>query len=186
MGKVSTNVGMYLGLLNLNKEGRLLLRRRVEEDSIIPGKSFKGNWELPGGAVEETDGKVAYNYPIKEAVRETVEEVGVPVSVPAGMQPVYLTFFKGPKGYDLAGVVPVVTNQEATRGETIYVSPEELKVLAEAFVPADKAKGQDGQGLLSGWGKRMCCMALAALTHSPNPTFSQQAKNMLAEISRDW
>ena len=48
MEKISTTVGVFAGILD-QTTGKLLLRQRVEEDSIIPGKSFKSNWELPGG-----------------------------------------------------------------------------------------------------------------------------------------
>ncbi len=185
--KATMNLGMYLGLLN--KEGKLLLRRREETESIIPGVSFRGNWELPGGAVEETPAeKVRYDYPIQEAVREVAEEVGISVSL-AGMPPVFLAFFKGPKGYDLAGVTPLITAEEPTRGETVWVSPSELKALAQEFISETDAKKQglkEAKGLLGGWGKRMCCLALVALSHSPNPEFAKQAQEMLKEIQKGW
>ena len=195
MAKASMNLGTYIGFLNPNKEGRLLLRRRIEEDSIIPDPndpsktiSFRGNWESPGGAVEETsEEKVSYDYPIKEAVREAAEEVGISVPL-SGMPPVYLVFFKGPKGYDLAGITPAITTEEPTKGETMWVSPSELNVLAEEFISETDAKkqGREAKGLLSGKGKRQHCMALAALCHSPNPEYAKQAKEMLSEIQKGW
>jgi len=195
MAKASMNLGMYVGFLNPNKDGRLLLRRRIEEDSIIPDPndpaktiSFRGNWENIGGAAEETsEEKVSYDYPIKEAVREAAEEVGILVSL-SGMPPVYLVFFKGPKGYDLAGITPVITTEEPTKGETMYVSPQELEALVEEFISETEAKkqGKEAKGLLSGKGKRQHCMALAALCHSPNSEYQKQAKEMLAEIQKGW
>lgn len=185
MGKASTTLGMFVGVLKPEMGGRLLLRRRTELESIT-GKSFKGCWELPGGAVEETKEEVNYCYPIKEAFRELEEEVGIFIDNFSLMVPVFLTFFKGPKGYDLAGVVPVISCQRPTKGETIYVNPAELSELAKSFALPDKNTGQDGRGLLSGWGKRMCCMALAAMTYSPNSDFVEQARKMLNEIQKDW
>ena len=184
MAKASMNLGVYAGILNPKKEGKLLLRRRVEEDSILPGKSFKGNWELPGGGVMETE-KPGYDWPIRELRREVEDEVGISIQVDP-MPPMYPVFFKGPIGYDLAQVTPIITEAEPTRGETIYVSPPELERLAEEFVPANKEKGIDGKGIVSGKGKRMHCMALAALSHSPNPEFAKQAQEMLAEIQKGW
>lgn len=176
---------MFVGLLNPDKKGKLLLRRRTELESIIPGKSFKRCWELPGGAVEHTEEKINYSYPIEEAVRELKEEVGIVIQAPL-MGIVHLTFFKGPKGYDLAGVVPVIATEEPTKGETIYVSPKELNELAKKFVSSDKKTGKDGEGLLSGWAKRMHCMALYALMHSPNEIFVEQAKTTIVTIQAGW
>lgn len=184
------NLGMFAGILNPEKSGKLLLRRRTEIDSIIPGKSFKGNWELPGGGVMEGQlkDKVSYDWPIKELVRQVEREVGISLVDPNPMPSVYLTFFKLPKGgYDLAGVVPIVAPyDDSTKGETIYVSPEELEKLAREFVPADKKQGKDGKGIVSGYGKRMHCMALAALCNSPNPEYAEQAQKMLREIQKGW
>ena len=61
-----------------------------------------------------------------------------------------------------------------------------LRTLAEEFEPADERTGKSGKGLLSGYGKRMHCMALAALSHSPNHDFIRQATGMLQEITVTW
>jgi len=183
MEKISTTVGVFAGILD-QTSGKLLLRRRVEEDSIIPGKSFRGNWELPGGGVMDME-KIPYNHLLNELVREVDEEVGVPISVDP-MAPLYAVFFKGPAGYDLAVVTPVVTSSSPTKGETIWVSPDELEKLAKDFAPADKKKGIDGKGIVSGYGKRMHFMALKALSVSPNVTYAEKARAMLAEIQKGW
>lgn len=191
MGKLVTTVGAYIGLLNPEHEGRLLLRRRVEEGSILPGQSFKGNWELPGGGVRETE-KPGYDYLLQEAVREFEEEVGIALALTLAIDeafPMYPALFKGPQGYDLAGVIPVVAQLEPTIGETLWVSPEELSELARIFVSATEAKKQglaEAQGIVSGWGKRMHWMALCALTHSPNLDFTRQAANTIAKIQETW
>jgi len=136
--KISTTVGVFAGILD-QTTGKLLLRRRVEEDSIIPGKSFKSNWELPGGGVMDME-KISYNHLLNELAREVDEEVGISVSVDP-MAPLYAVLFKGPVGCDLAMVTPVMTSSSPTKGETIWVSPEELEKLAKDFAPADKKKG---------------------------------------------
>lgn len=181
--KISTTVGVFAGVLS-QTTGKLLLRRRVEEDSIIPGKSFKGNWELPGGGVMDME-KIPYNHLLNELVREVDEEVGISVSVDP-MAPLYAVLFKGPAGYDLAMVTPITTSSSPTKGETIWVSPAELEELAKDFAPADKKRGIDGKGIVSGYGKRMHCMALKALSFSPNVTYAEEAKAMLAEIQKGW
>jgi len=189
MGKASMVMGVYAGIMNLAEEGKLLLRRRTEEHSIIPGKSFKGNWELPGGAVNEAlSSSVPYNYYLTDLVKSVKERTGIalPESTLATMPMMQLVLFKGPAGYDLAAVTPVITAIRPTVADTIYVSPKELAQLAKEFVAADEKTGKDGVGLLSGEGKRMHCMALAALCHSPNPEYAKQAAEMLQEISKPW
>lgn len=183
MEKISTTVGVFAGILD-QATGKLLLRRRVEEDSIIPGKSFKGNWELPGGGVMDME-KIPYGHLLNELAREVDEEVGVSVS-PDPMAPLYAVLFKGPKGYDLAVVTPVITSASPAKGDTVWVSPAELENLAKEFVPANKDKGIDGKGIVSGHGKRMHCMALKALSFSPNIAYAEEAKAMLAEIQKGW
>ena len=184
MAKASMNLGVYAGILNPKKEGKLLLRRRVEEDSIIPGKSFRGNWELPGGGVMETE-KPGYDWLVRELKREVEEEVGISIPVDL-MPPMYSLFFRGPLGDDLAQVTPIIAEVEPAKGETRWVSPTELESLAEEFVPANKKAGIEGKGIVSGYGKRMHCMALASLCHSPNPKYAKQATEMLREIQEGW
>jgi len=187
MAKISTTVGVFAGILD-QSTGKVLLRRRVEEDSIIPGKSFKGSWELPGGGVMDIE-KIPYNHLLNELVREVDEEVGMSISVDP-MASLYAVPFKGSAGYDLAMVTPIVmlvtTSSRPTKGEVAWVSSDELEGLAEDFVSADRKKGIDGKGLLSGYGKRMHCMALKALSFSPNTVYAKEAKAILVEIQKDW
>lgn len=194
MEKAKVAIGVYAGILN--GQGKILLRRRIGEDSIIPGKSFKGNWELPGGGVMETDEEsIPYSYAVKELKREVEEEVGIKIAI-IKMPPFYPVMFKGAAGYDLAIVTPVQQEQisdliagqviPAIKGDSIFVSTEELNELAREFVPADKKKGVEGKGLLSGYGKRMHCMALQVLTESRNADYSRQAVRTLVEIQEGW
>lgn len=194
MEKAKVAVGVYAGILN--NGGKLLLRRRTEIESIIPGKSFKGNWELPGGGIMETkEESIPYNYAVKELKREVEEEVGVGISI-GKMPPFYPVMFRGPAGYDLAVVTPVQQEQisnliagqviPAIKGDSTFVSTEELNELAREFVPADKKNGIDGKGLVSGYGKRMHCMALRVLSESRNADCSRQAVRTLVEIQERW
>lgn len=194
MEKAKVAVGVYAGILN--NGGKLLLRRRTEIESIIPGKSFKGNWELPGGGIMETkEESIPYNYAVKELKREVEEEVGVGISI-GKMPPFYPVMFRGPAGYDLAVVTPVQQEQisnliagqviPAIKGDSTFVSTEELNELAREFVSADKKNGIDGKGLVSGYGKRMHCMALRVLSESRNADYSRQAVRTLVEIQEGW
>lgn len=62
----SLTVGVFVGILN--EEGKLLLQRRIEKDSIIAGKSFFGDYELPGGGLNEEGYKRLFYGAVLEAV----------------------------------------------------------------------------------------------------------------------
>lgn len=192
--KAKIAVGVFAGILN--SKGKLLLRRRTEVDSIIPGKSFKGNWELCGGGIMETDEQsIPYNYAVKELKREVEEEVGIKITI-GKMPSFYPVMFKGPAGYDLAMVTVVQPGQilnevvsgiiQDTKGDLTFVSTEGLNELARIFVPADKKKGIDGKGLLGGYGKRMHSMALLVLSQSRNTDYSSYAVGTLVKIEEEW
>jgi hypothetical protein len=184
-GKMTTVRSIYAGILH-PKSGKIVLTRRTKPTSIIPGVSFRGNWELIGGAVMATNKKsVPYNYYLSELRRLIEEKTGI-VMVVQGLPMMYSVLFKGVAGYDEASVVPIVRDIEPTIGEIYWVSPQELRVLADEFEPADEDKGKSGKGLLSGYGKRMHCMALAALSHSPNYNFKIEAMRILQEIIESW
>ena len=197
MAKLVTTVGTFVGLLSSirtrARDGRLLLRRRTEEGSILPGISFMGNWELPGGSVQETE-RPRYDHLVLEALREIEEEVGIKIAVDPEddshqIFSMYAAQFKGSQGYDLSVVIPMIYGLEPTKGETCWVSPEELNQLAQDFVSVTDAKKQGlsgAQGIVSGWGKRMHWMSLCALTHSPNLKFVRQAQLTIADIQEDW
>jgi len=184
--KMMTVRGIYAGIMDPGT-GKLLLTRRTKTDSIIPGVSFRGNWELPGGAVMASEEKsVPYNYYLTELIRLVREKTGILIVV-RGLPTMYSVLFKGKDGgYDEASVIPFISFAKSTIGDTIYVSPYELRTFAEEFEPAEEKTGKSGKGLLSGTGKRMHCMALAALTHSPNQDFIRQAAGMLQMITETW
>lgn len=183
MAKISATVGVFAGIINPDT-GKLLLRRRTEEDSIIPGKSFQGNWELPGGGVMEAE-KIVYNHLINELVREVEEETGMQILIDP-MAPLHATLFKGPAGYDLSLVSKVWAATPPSKGEVIWVSTSELNELAEDFAPADKEKGISGRGIVSGYGKRMHCMALKAISLGPKVGYAISAEVTLRRIQKDW
>lgn len=182
--KAKFTVGVFAGIMR--PDGLLLLQRRVEEDSIIPGQSFVGNWELPGGGVMEQESSISYALLSRELMREVIEETGLTITVDP-MPTFYPTPFKGPNGYDLSLVTPVEIDYDLpTKGDHIWVSPENLNQLAREFIAPKKNPRVEAKGLLSGYGKRMHCMALAALTRSPNPIYSNDARQTLEEIQKSW
>lgn len=183
--KMVTIRGFYAGVMQPDT-GKLLLIRRTKTDSIIPGTSFRGNWELPGGAVmASSDPSVSYNYYVRDLTRLLHEKTGILIII-RGLPKMYSVLFKGPNGYDEASVIPLVAAVKPTIGDTTFVSPYELQVLAKEYQQADEAKGISGEGLLSGYGKRMHCMALAALCHSPKQDFIREAVSVLSDITMSW
>ena len=183
---MATARGIYAGIIDPDT-GKLFLTRRTKTTSIIEGVSFRGNWELPGGAVMASDEKsVPYNYYLAELMRLVREKTGIPITV-RGLPAMYSVLFKGKDGgYDEASVIPLVSSVKPTIGEMIYVSPYELRALAEEFEPADEKTGKSGKGLLGGYGKRMHCMGSCTLLHSPNQDFIRQATGMLETITETW
>ena len=183
--KIRCTVGIYIAILNPVHDGRLLIWRRTEEGSIIPGVSFYGNWEMPGGGVYVPSTQVGYDYPLKEGLRQLEEEVGIKGLRVSGMPEAAMLFFQTV----LALVVPWIMSTEPTKGDTLWVSPEEYNRLAKAFIGPKEAKDQglsEAVGLVSGWGKRMHCLGLKALTRSTNHRFVVAASNTLDEIIEGW
>ncbi|MDO8633363.1 MAG: NUDIX domain-containing protein [Candidatus Wildermuthbacteria bacterium] len=168
---------MFIGLFNPRESDKLLVRRRVRE------LTFRGNWDLPGGGVEEV-GESNYDHLVAEGFRELEEEVGIEISViPGYAYSMYAAFLKGQKANDLALVIPCVSYDYPTRGETRWVSVEELNALAREFVPLDEAKKQEARGLVSGWGKRMHRLALSAFTSMSSGPYISEAVRTLHRIS---
>jgi|SRR3989338_2571339 len=190
--KAKITVGMFAGILRPN--GKLLLRRRTEEASMLPGVSFKGCWELPGGAVYETsDPIVSYDYPLKQMMRRVQDEMGIELSLNDRMPAMFGgVCFKGKDGdYDIAIVVPVFLKPEPkiNRYEVKWVDSKELNELAKGYVvPNVKTDPPtEGQGIVSGFGKRMHCLALCALNERSRDHVSVQlAGKTLMEIEATW
>jgi len=166
--KARPTIGLFAGIFN--KEGKLLLKRRTKEESL------PGDWDLPGGAVEAENNAKALDERIvdQELAREVMEEVGIRVTT-GPMPAMFPAVVKG--GNDWAFVIPIDGSHKPTKGETVFVSPDELKKLAE---------GPEGNRLVSGWEKRMARLALKALLHSPKQEYREQAGSLLFEIHSQW
>lgn len=195
--KIKVTRGIYMGGLD-SVSGKLLLMRRTKTDSLLKGVSFRGNWELIGGAVMTTDEEtMPYNYYFKELDRLVKEKTGIilkPGILPMGMPCVYNLPFKGKDDqgvvfYDEATVVPVflpaAEEMKSSVCELMYVSPTEVFDLASQFKPANEKKNISGEGLLSGF-KRMFFYCEATLTDSPNRAYAKQAEGLLREFMKSW
>ncbi len=142
--------------------------------------SSPGDWDLPGGAVEEEDCiKSLDERLVKEVLaREVFEEVGIEVSVDF-MPPMYPAILKG--GGDWAFIIPVGIYENPGKGEEsqeiLYALPEDIKRLAE---------NPQGNRIVSGWGKRMSRLILKGFAYSPNKNYRWEAKILLEEIQSKW
>jgi 8-oxo-dGTP pyrophosphatase MutT (NUDIX family) len=167
-------IGLFAGIFDEN--GKVLLRRRKRENPNFPC-SYEGDWELPGGTMEEENIWKEKDERVigEELVRELIEEIGLSIAVPfmPAMYPVvYIN--KERKIIDFAFILPIgFVKERPSKGENIYVDPKKLK---------DLAGHSEGNRLVSGWGKRMCKLVLMALQHSPNSHYQQEANSMLLEI----
>lgn len=180
--KVTPTIGIYAAILN--KEGKLLLIRRQEKSSIIPGKEFQRDLELPGGGIKKEETFAVGNETIieKTLARLVKEKTGLEINISAmpAMYPVVLAKkYPEKEVVDFAFVMIVQIGQwqGEPKRETMWVSPAELRELAE------KPKGDQ---LLSGWGKRMCRMALMGLRYSINLDYSLMAQKYFSEIIQEF
>ena len=169
-------IGLFAGIFDEN--GKVLLRRRKRENPNFPCL-YEGDWELPGGTMEEENIWIGKDERFigEELARELREEIGLLIKVPfiPAMYPV-VYIDKEKKIIDFAFIIHVgIVRERLTKGENIYVNPKEIKELANQL---------EGKRLVSGFGKRMYRMVLMAFFHSPNSQYQQEAKRMLLEIHK--
>ncbi len=110
----------------------------------------------------------------EELARHVKDEVGLNISVSPQSEILTPAILKG--GGDWAFPVVVGLCGKPTKGETKFVSPQELQELA---------KEAEGNRLLTGLGKRMHRLTLRLLSSSPNPEYRREAKDMLKEIEKE-
>lgn len=169
---VKPTIGIFAGIFN--EEGKLLLRQRPA------GSSFAGEWELPGCGVDADSASKALDERIvvQELAREVKEETGISIPPMLPMVAMYPAVLRAGGDWAFAILVGLV-QEKPSKGETRYVSPQELRELAE---------GPEGNRLLSGWGKRMCrlCLRILASRDAPNREYAKQAGEMLTKIMEGW
>ncbi|MBI2626161.1 MAG: hypothetical protein HYW69_01035 [Candidatus Nealsonbacteria bacterium] len=178
-------IGVFLGLIT--KEGKLRLQMRTESTSIT-GISYKGDFELPGGAVKEKDLRKVLTFDglYNEAVRRVEEDLGLVVSLSFILKGFYLTVYENPKNgkIDWAFMIPVIDwDQKAKmKRKTVDVNPDQLNVLGELDL------------IVSGK-KRMWRMSQAAIymvnlfhvgLYDDQDKFFRRAEELLTETKTDW
>lgn len=171
-------LGVFAGILN--DDGEVLLRRRIlpEETNSLTGKNVFGDYELLGGKVEQAEMLSIGNERglLLALSREAKEEAGINIypKIETAMYPAVFCKKLSEKKIvmDIAIVFVLLASEwnGKPKGEIAWVNPCQLKELAE------KPKGKQ---LLSGWGKRMCRMALFTLCHG---SYDKEAKRMLSTI----
>ncbi|HPC30697.1 MAG TPA: NUDIX domain-containing protein [Candidatus Pacearchaeota archaeon] len=158
-------IGVFAGIFN--REGCILLKRR-EKDESLPG-----DWDLPGGGVEEEKNVKALDERVigDELRREVEEEIGIILPPLQSMQAMYPAVISG--GEDWAFGIPIgIINEKPRKGEWRYFSPAELE---------DLARQPEGNRLVGGPGKRMHRLALQMLASRdcPNEEYRRIARRLL-------
>lgn len=155
-----------------NQEGKLLVKRRTSEES------FPGDWDLPGGGVEEKASKEAKDerIVINELLREVEEETGLVFPRFTVMPAMFPAVIAG--GSDWAfGIEIGRTGALPTKGSWRFISVKDLE---------DLTKGPVGDRLLSGPGKRMHRLCLAGFSQGPNLEYLEEAREKLHKIWNSW
>lgn len=164
MKKLKSTIGVFAGISN--EEGKLLLKKITQGD-------FLGDWDLPGGAIYIEEAKKASDERIIGLVlsKRVEEETGIYIYDKVQPMPaMYPAVLKGGSDIAFAIIVKGVT-EKPTRGETRFVSVDELVSLA------------DGSGLVSGR-KRMfrMCLRIFASRDWPNLKYRKQASDILKTL----
>jgi ADP-ribose pyrophosphatase YjhB (NUDIX family) len=176
--KKPDTVGAFLGLIT--EEGKLRMQMRVEESSIT-GISYKGDFELTGSRVKEKDlhKVLTPSGLLKEAIRETKEELGITV-IPPGRFSIYRAVYEDPKTHlvDWALMIPIPPecwDETVKMGrKTVDVDPDQLNVLGELML------------VVSGR-KRMWRMGQGAIYDmSSNLLWRRRAEELLTLVKPDW
>ncbi|MCK4354734.1 hypothetical protein KAW43_00030 [Candidatus Parcubacteria bacterium] len=174
-------VGVVLGLVT--REGNVRLRMRTERGSMFgENVSYRGDFELPGGGVEEKDlSKLLTPEALfAEGRREVKEELGIIVQgLPIG-EPIYRTVYHFPDGKkeDWSFMIAIpssywLENAEMLKGaKTVDVDPRQLDVLGDIDL------------IVSGK-KRMYRMAMAAL-YLFSPDTKAFSEFYLSKVKPDW
>ena len=178
--KKPDSVGVFLGLIT--KEGRVRFQMRIESGSPITGISYKGDFELLGGGVEEKDLSKLLTPQglLEEGIREVKEELGIVVLPPPSEFPLYWAPYENPKNgkIDWAFMIPVIPSfwdeTAETKRKIVDLNPIHLDVLGELnlIVSGKKRMYRMGQG--------------AIYACSSNSLWSQAAAGFLTQVKPDW
>lgn len=158
------SIGLFGAIFN--SKGELLIKRRGEDESL------PGDWDLPGGAIEEAYVKECFDETIvfQELLREVKEETGIDLCyedfdrMPA-MYPAVIA-----SGTDWAFLINIGEIDQVPRCKHKFVNIDELEKLAD---------GPIGNRIVSGR-KRMYRLCMKALTLSPN--YGTEAKLIMRQL----
>ncbi|HOS12654.1 MAG TPA: NUDIX hydrolase [Candidatus Pacearchaeota archaeon] len=162
------SVGLFGAIFS--SEGKLLIKRRGADESL------PGDWDLPGGGIEETYVKQCLDEAIiiQELLREVREETGIGLSYKSfpKMPAMYPAVIAG--GSDWAFLINLgeVDQTPGPEYEHKFVDIDELEKLAE---------GPVGNRIVSGK-KRMYRLCMKALTFSPNQEYSKKAELIMRQL----
>lgn len=159
-------VGVGLFGAIFNSEEKLLIKRRGENES------FPGDWDLPGGGIEEMYVKECLDETIvfQELLREIKEETGINLCCEdfPKMPAMYPAIIAG--GSDWAFLINVGETDQDPKCEHKFIDIDELEKLAE---------GRTGNRIVSGK-KRMYRLCMKALTFSPK--YSAEAELIMRQL----
>ena len=161
---------------------------RIEKGSIT-GLSYKGDFELPGGAVKEKDLRkvLTPGVLLEEAIRETKEELGIVVSSDMPVFMLYRTVFENLKTgkIDWAFMTPVLPRYWDETAEVkrkiIDLDSADLDVLGRLnlIVSGKKRMYRMGQA----------CLCLSRYATDPgwrDNVRMLRAADFLTEVKPDW
>jgi 8-oxo-dGTP pyrophosphatase MutT (NUDIX family) len=163
------SVGLFGAIFN--PEGKLLIKRRGANESL------PGDWDLPGGGIEEEHVKQCLDETIvlQELLREVREETGIILDYKSfpKMPAMYPAVIAG--GSDWAFLINLgkVDQTPGPEYEHRFVDVDELEKLAE---------GPVGNRIVSGSKKRMYRLCMKALTFSPNKESSKKAELIMRQL----
>ena len=157
-------IGLFGAIFN--SEGKLLVKRRGADESL------PGDWDLPGGGIEETYVRECSDEEIvfQELLREVKEETGIDLHYKdfPKMPAMYPAIIAG--GSDWAFLINIGEIDQIPKCEYKFVDIDELKKLAE---------GPIGNRIVSGK-KRMYRLCMKALTFSPK--YSEEAELIMQQL----
>lgn len=172
----------------ITRSGRVRYQMRTEKGSPITGISYKGDFELSGGRVNERDLRVVLTPEklLEEAIRETKEELGIAVSADFTVSAnavccgIYRTVFTNPKDGKIdwafaIAVPPYYWDEDAeVKRKIIDADPDDLNVLGKL-------------NLIVSGKKRMWRMGQAGIyLASDKKDYVNRAAELLTEVKLDW
>lgn len=206
--EITLTIGVFSGFMN--GDGKLLIQRRKEGGSNIPGKDFYGDYELPGGGLTQEEmerlrkavlwqhcyakdledllfPEIVIESPgtiLAEALkREALEEEGLTINCHY-FDPYYPSAYRAVLVQEKLFKIDLAISVPLGVKEWLGTPTGEIE-WADTERIKELSQKPKGEQILSGWGKRMCQMMLWCLTYSCDFRIAASAKIYLAEIQRE-